>query len=152
MKANINDPDLAAGGFEGIPHIVEPFPVFVAENLRGFEPAPAGVLAQDSPTNPGKRGPYLLAAVGLKVQSNRILTCLIADQVAVTFGLEVIQELQPVVVAPCLVRLKPFVQFFLRENRDRLRSRGAASGFADRFCRGLFFSCHDKGSSLDEKG
>ena len=50
MTVNINDPDLAAGGFEGIPNVVEPFPVLIAENLRGFEPAPAGVLA----LKPGK--------------------------------------------------------------------------------------------------
>ena len=107
---------------------------------------------QGSPTNPCEIRLYLLAAVGLEVQSNRILTCLIADQVAITLGLEVIKELQPVVVAPCLVRLKPFVQFFLRESRSWMRSRGAASGFADGCWRGLYFSYHDKCSSLDEKG
>ena len=102
---------------------------------------------QGSPTNPCEIRAYLLAAVGLEVQSNRILTCLVADQVAIIFGLEVIKEPQPVVVAPCLVRLKPFVQFFLRENRSWIRSRWAASGFADGFWRGLFFSYHDKYSS-----
>jgi len=42
---------------------------------------------QGSPTNPREIRAYLFAAVGLEVQSNRILTCLIADQVAITFGL-----------------------------------------------------------------
>ncbi len=47
---------------------------------------------QGSPTNLCEIRPYLLAAVGLEVQSNRILTCLIADRVAITFGLEVIKR------------------------------------------------------------
>ena len=71
---------------------------------------------------------YLLAAVGLEVQSNRILTCLIPDQVAITFSLEVIKELQPVVVAPCLVRLKPFVQFFRRKSRSWTEAAGLRAG------------------------
>jgi hypothetical protein len=40
MKAEVNDPDLAAGGFEGIPDVVEPFPVLVAENIGRFELMP----------------------------------------------------------------------------------------------------------------
>jgi hypothetical protein len=41
MEAEINDSDLAAGGFEGIPDVVEPLPVLVAENLGRFELVPA---------------------------------------------------------------------------------------------------------------
>jgi hypothetical protein len=41
MEAEINDPALAAGGFEGVPDIVEPFPALVAENLGRFELVPA---------------------------------------------------------------------------------------------------------------
>jgi hypothetical protein len=41
MEAEINDSDLAAGGFEGTPDVVEPFPVLVAENLGRFELVPA---------------------------------------------------------------------------------------------------------------
>ena len=94
---------------------------------------PHGCLAgseayQGSPTNPWEIRAYLLAAVGLEVQSNRILTCLIADQVAITLGLEVFKELQPVLVPPCLVRLKPFVQFFRRKSRSYMRSAGLRAG------------------------
>jgi len=58
---------------------------------------------------------------------------LFPDQFVITLGLEVIKELQPVVVAPCLVSLKPFVQFFLRESGNWTRSRWAASRLADGF-------------------
>ena len=72
-----------------------------------------------------------MVAVGLEVQSDRVLTRLFPDQVAITLGLEVIKELQPVVVAPRLVSLKPFVQFFLRESGNWTRSRWAAIRLAD---------------------
>jgi hypothetical protein len=65
------------------------------------------------------------------------LTRLFPDQFAITLGLEVIRELQPVVVAPCLVSLKPFVQFFLRESGNWTRSRWAAIRLADEVWRGL---------------
>jgi hypothetical protein len=60
--------------------------------------------------------PFLLVAVGLEVQSDRVLIRLFPDQVAITLGLEVIKEFQPFVVASCRVSLKPFVQFFHRES------------------------------------
>jgi hypothetical protein len=63
------------------------------------------------------------------------LTGLFPDQVATALGLEVIKELQPIVVAPDLVNLKPFVQFFLGENGNRTRSRWADSRLAAGFDR-----------------
>jgi hypothetical protein len=69
--------------------------------------------------------PFLLVAVGLELQSHRILTRLFPNQVAITLGHEVIKELQPVVVVPGLVSLKPFVQFFLRKSGNWTRSRWA---------------------------
>jgi hypothetical protein len=72
--------------------------------------------------DPGETGPYLLAPFGLEVQSDRVLTCLVADQLAITLGLKVIKELQPVIVVPGLVSLKPFVQFFLGEGGSWTRS------------------------------
>jgi hypothetical protein len=85
---------------------------------------------------------FLFVAVGLEVQSDRVLTRLFPDQVAITFGLEVIKELQPVVVASCLVSLKPFVQFFLWESRNWTRSRWADGRLADGG--GLLLSYHNK--------
>jgi hypothetical protein len=76
------------------------------------------------------------------------LTRLFPDQVAKTFGLEVIKELQPVVVAPCLVSLKPLVQFFLGESGNWTRSRWADSRLADGVWRGLLLSYHNKRPSL----
>ena len=73
--------------------------------------------------------PASLAAVGLKIQSNRILTCLIAEQVFKTFGLQVIKEFKPVVVVPGLMRLKPFVQFFLGESDFRRHEVSSANDF-----------------------
>jgi len=83
--------------------------------------------------DPGGIGACLFIAAGLEVQSNRVLTRLFPDQFAITLGLEVIKELQPVVVAPCLVSLKPFVQFFLRESGNWTRNRWAAIRLAGGF-------------------
>ena len=80
--------------------------------------------------DPDETGPYLFAPVGLEVQSDRVSTCLVVDQVARTLGLEVIKEFQPVIVAPCLVGHNPFVQFFLREGRSWTRSLRADSMLA----------------------
>jgi hypothetical protein len=80
--------------------------------------------------DPGEPRTFLFVAVGLDVQSDRVLTRLFPDQVAKTLGLEVIKELQPVVVAPCLVSLKPLVQFFLGESGNWTRSRWPIAGLA----------------------
>ena len=77
--------------------------------------------------DPGETELFLFVTVGLEVQSNRVLPRLFPDQLAITLGLEVIKKLQPVVVAPGLVSLKPFVQFFLRESGNWTRSRWATS-------------------------
>jgi hypothetical protein len=61
------------------------------------------------------------------------LTRLFPDQVAITLSLEVIKELQPVVVAPCLVSLKPFVQFFLRKNGNWPEAAGPIAGLPTGF-------------------
>ena len=42
--------------------------------------------------DPGETGTFLFVSVGLEVQSDRVLTCLFPDQVAITLGLEVIKD------------------------------------------------------------
>ena len=95
-------------------------------------------VKQGPPTDPGETEPFLLVAVGLEVQSDRVLPRLFPDQFAITLGLEVIKELQPVVVAPCLVSLKPFVQFFLGESGNWTEAAGPIAGFPTGF-NGVFF-------------